>query len=163
MKKILVPTDFSEYANHATEVAASIARKSNGRIYLMHIMDMPSYVDTHGGSYESVPEGIAALRHTKQQFKDLLKESYLKDVNVGEVLQFNDVFTSISAFAKDNDVDLIVMGSHGVRGLKELFLGSNTERIVKTATRLFGTFILIFESSLNNVKPPNKHANKLSP
>lgn len=133
MKKILVPTDFSDFANYATEIAASICRKTGGRLYLMHIMDMPSYVDPHGAAYESIPEGIAALRHTKQKFKNLLKEPYLKDINVGEVLQFNDVFTSISKFADDNDVDLIVMGSHGVRGLKEMFLGSNTERIVRTA------------------------------
>lgn len=133
MKNILVPTDFSDYANYAAEIACSIARKSGGRIYLMHVVDIPTYVDTHGASFGDIPEGIAALRYTKQQFKELLKKDFFNNVNVGEVLQFNDVFTNISAFANENEIDLIVMGSHGSSGFKEIFIGSNTQKIVRTA------------------------------
>ena len=43
MKKILVPTDFSECATHATEVAASIAKKTGARLYILHVLDIPVY------------------------------------------------------------------------------------------------------------------------
>ncbi len=135
MKKILVPVDFSEYSEYAAEVAASITRKSGGRVYLLHVVDIPDYVDTHGVSFDNIPEGIAALKLVKKQFKQFLNKPFFKDVNVGEVVLFDGVYDNIISFADENDIDLIVMGSHGASGFREFFIGSNTQKIVRTANR----------------------------
>ena len=48
MKRILVPTDFSDHAEYALKVAAQIARKNNGEIYLLHMLEMPSHISNDG-------------------------------------------------------------------------------------------------------------------
>ncbi len=133
MKKILVPVDFSDHSKYAAEVAASIARKSKGRLYLCHVVDIPSYVDTTGPAFENIPEGIAALKVVKKKFKEFIKLPFLKDINLGEVIMFNSVYENIIDFTHKNDVDLIVMGSHGSSGFREFLIGSNTQKIVRVA------------------------------
>lgn len=133
MKRILVPTDFSECANQATEVAAKIARETGARIYLMHIINMPSYDSNSGiGNSHDVAEGLFYMKLAKKKFGELLEMPMMAEVNVVELIQYNSVYESISVQAKENEIDLVVMGSHGVSGSQEFFVGSNTERVVRT-------------------------------
>ena len=67
------------------------------------------------------------------EFEKLIKQEFFTDVNVVEVVQWENVFETITVKAKEHDIDLIVMGSHGASGVKEFFVGSNTEKIVRTA------------------------------
>ena len=133
MKRILVPTDFSDCADRATEVAAQIARATDSRLYLMHIINMPSYESNAGiGQSPDMAEGIFFMKLAQKKFKELLAKPFLEKVNVVELIQYNSVYESISAQAKENEIDLVVMGSHGVSGSKEFFVGSNTERVIRS-------------------------------
>lgn len=134
MKRILVPTDFSECADMATELAASIAKKNDARLFIMHIIQIPTYeTNTSIESYEDVAEGLFLMKLVKQKFAELLKKPYLEGVNVIELVQFDSVYESISKQAKEQDIDMIVMGSHGATGARELVIGSNAERIIRTS------------------------------
>ena len=117
MKKILVPTDFSECAEHAVEVAASIAKLTDARLYLLHVMDIPVY-DRNDSfqSYSDTAEGIFWMKLVKKRFKELFKKPFLNGVNAVEVLQFDGVYETIAEQAKAHEIDMIVMGSHGDSG-----------------------------------------------
>lgn len=134
MKKILVPTDFSECAEYAAEVAASIAKKTGARLYMLHIMDIPVY-DRNDSfqSYADAAEGIFWMKLVRKRFKELFSKPFMKDVNAVEVLQFDGVYETIASQAKEHEIDLIVMGSHGDTGAHEVFIGSNTEKVVRLA------------------------------
>lgn len=134
MKKILVPTDFSECAEHAVEVAASLARKMDARLYILHVMDIPVY-DRNDSfqSYSDTAEGIFWMKLVKKRFKELFAKPFLKQVNAIEVLQFDGVYETITEQAAEHGIDLIVMGSHGDTGAHEVFIGSNTEKVVRLA------------------------------
>jgi nucleotide-binding universal stress UspA family protein len=134
MNKILVPTDFSECAEHAVEVAASIARKTGARLYILHVMDIPVY-DRNDSfqSYSDAAEGIFWMKLVKKRFGELFKKPFLEGVNAIEVLQFDGVYDTIAVQAKEHGIDLIVMGSHGDSGAHEVFIGSNTEKVVRLA------------------------------
>jgi nucleotide-binding universal stress UspA family protein len=56
---------------------------------------------------------------------------YLEGLNVSEIIQFEKAFDGILAVSKKNNVDLVVMGSHGTSGFQEMFIGSNTEKVVR--------------------------------
>lgn len=134
MKRILVPTDFSECADMAMELAASIAKKNDARLFIMHIIQIPTYeTNTSIESYEDVAEGLFVMKLVKKKFAELLQKPYLQGVNVVELIQFDSVYESISKQAKEQEIDLIVMGSHGATGARELVIGSNAERIIRTA------------------------------
>ena len=79
MKKILVPTDFSECAEHAVEVAASLAKKMDARLYIIHVMDIPVY-DRNDSfqSYSNAAEGIFWMKLVKKRFGELFKNHFLK-------------------------------------------------------------------------------------
>ena len=134
MKKILVPTDFSEYALNAAKYAAEIARKFEARIYFLHIVDMPA-VETGiipGQTRADIAEGLFILKKVKKDFKELFEQDFLKGLNVAEAVQFDGVYESVVEQAKKHDIDLIVMGTHGSSGyVNDFFIGSNTDKIVR--------------------------------
>jgi len=135
MKKILVPVDFSKKSEEALKVAAKIANKINGEIYVLHLLDIPSgeidMIDGH-----KVPKGPMAMmlfENTHQKFDDLLDKDYLDNIPVYEKVMTDAPVEGISEFAKKNNIDFIVMGSHGTSGIEEFFVGSNTEKVVRTS------------------------------
>lgn len=136
MKKILVPTDFSDCAYEATRVAAEIAKKTQATLYLLHIIDIPVTMNQAGVGlvHEDVPESIAMMKLAHLNFEKLLKDPILKDVvRIIEAVDFDSTYEKITKRAKEHGIDLIVMGSHGSKGLKEFFIGSNTERVASFA------------------------------
>ncbi len=134
MKKILVPTDFSEYALNAAKLAARIAKKWDARIYFLHTVDMP-VVETGiipGQTQQDIAEGLFVLKLAKKRFSELMSQDFLKGVNVAHAIQFDGVYESVVKQAKEHEIDLIVMGTHGTSGyVNDFFMGSNTDKIIR--------------------------------
>ncbi|PZR20806.1 MAG: universal stress protein UspA [Flavobacterium psychrophilum] len=139
MKKILVPTDFSDHAEYALKVAAQIARKNNGEIYLLHMLELPALAsDGIGesnavGSSTDLPEVMFFMEKTRERFQDVVNQPYLEGINIVEAIQFERAFEGIVSHSKKHNIDLVVMGSHGASGFHEMFIGSNTEKVVRTS------------------------------
>jgi len=136
MKKILVPTDFSIQAEYALEIAAQLAKKHQGEIYLLHMLESPlNQIQEVGGGPggAELPEAMALMQIAHNKFEVLLKAYYLKDIPVHETVNFHQTFEGIKDTCKEHEIDLIVMGSHGASGFKEMFIGSNTEKVVRTS------------------------------
>ncbi|MGV3459969.1 MAG: universal stress protein [Flavobacterium sp.] len=133
MKKILVPTDFSDHAEHALKVAAQIARDNDGEIYLLHMLELPNQAGDAIGPGTDIPEIMFFMEKARELFEDIKNEPYLQGIEVTELIHFERAFDGIIKISKKNDIDLIVMGSHGASGFKEMFIGSNTEKVVRTS------------------------------
>jgi len=133
MKRILVPTDFSNHAEYALRVAAQIAKKNNGEIFLLHMLDLPhegSDAQSHG---HAIPEIMYLKKRAEEKMDELTNSSFLEGIEVSEIIKLQSTFTGIIDISKKNEIDLIVMGSHGVNGFKEMIIGSNTEKVVRTS------------------------------
>ena len=133
MNKILVPTDFSEQADNALRVAAQLAKKYNAEIYLLHLLELPLHQVDALNSHSDLPEAVFFMKLANKRFKEVLDKDYLEEVTVHETIEFHQAFDGIMETCKKNNIDLIVMGSHGVSGLKEMFIGSNTEKVVRAS------------------------------
>jgi nucleotide-binding universal stress UspA family protein len=133
MKKILVPTDFSDHAGYALQVAAQIARKNGGEIFLLHMLELPHQGSDAVGSGHDLPEIMLFKNAAINKLEDLMDDDSLADLKVSEIIQFELAFDGIMNISKKNDVDLIVMGSHGASGFKEMFIGSNAEKVVRNS------------------------------
>ncbi len=133
MKKILVPTDFSDQAENALKVAAQLARKYNCEIYLLHILEIPLQGVDPLSSYSNLPEAVYFMKLAHKQFEELKAKDYLKDLIIHETVQFHEIFKGVFHICKKHDIDLVIMGSNGVSGLKEMLIGSNTEKVVRTS------------------------------
>lgn len=134
MKKILVPTDFSEHAEYALKTAAQIARKNNGEIILLHMLELPTQViDKVAGRSADIPEVMFFIKKTRDRFEEVKSSPFLEGIPVTEAVQFEKAFEGIIQASKSQNVDLVVMGSHGTSGVQGLFVGSNTEKVVRTS------------------------------
>lgn len=133
MDKILVPTDFSDEAENALKVAAQIAKKFNSEIFLLHMLELPlELIDPSRPSASgNLPEAIFFMKLAHQKFTKVMKKDYLKGIKVHETVEFHQAFDGIMEISKKHDCDAIIMGSSGADGLKEIFIGSNTEKVVR--------------------------------
>jgi len=132
MKTILVPVDFSEYSEYALEVAASIAKNNAANIVVVHMLGL-SNAFLSKDEAEEVFNAIYYMKLSKKKFKEFLNKPYLKNIEVTETIKNYKVFTEINELANEFQADLIVMGSHGVTGFSDVFIGSNTEKVVRTS------------------------------
>lgn len=139
MKKILVPTDFSDHSEYALKVAAQIARENGGEIFLLHMLELPALASDGIGESNAVgnsavlPEVMFFMQKTRERFNEVLALPYLEGIPVVEAIQFERAFDGIIAHSKKHNIDLVVMGSHGASGFREMFIGSNTEKVVRTS------------------------------
>lgn len=131
MKKILIPIDFSEYADEALKVGAKIARANNSEIILLHMMELPQQPSDVFGSGKSIPEIMYYKDQMINKLENLMDIDELKGLNVSNAFEFKKVAEGIIDASIRNDVDLIVMGSKGISGFDELLVGSNTEKVVQ--------------------------------
>jgi len=133
MKKILIPTDFSQNAEYALKVAAQIAKKNNGEIILLHMLELPHQSSDAIGSGTDIPEIMFFKNAAIRKLEELMDEDYLDGLKVSDIVQFELAFDGILKISQINNVDLIVMGSHGASGYKEMFIGSNAEKVVRNS------------------------------
>jgi len=133
MKNLLVPCDFSEPAINAYRFALDVAAKSNGTVFVLNVVELPTLYDT---------TVMPALYFEKEALHDLMKKAHAdfekmrkkykhEDVKVVFKSEFGLVHQMISHYTKKHDIDLIIMGSHGASGFRETFIGSNAERVVR--------------------------------
>jgi nucleotide-binding universal stress UspA family protein len=130
---ILVPVDFSGYAEQALEYAIGLARKLPARLTLLHVIHMmPLGVADMGTAlpYSYIQELEAEVQQRMETYRQRVQEAGLE----GTVLvEPGTPFQSIVDTARDHHVDLIVMGTHGRTGLAHTFLGSVAEKVVRLA------------------------------
>ena len=133
MKRILVPTDFSEQAESALKIAVQIAKTYGSEIFVLHSMELPLQLATSSGSGTSLPEALYFMKLVEKRFGELREKEYLDGIILNESIGRNEIYTDIEEACKKNKINLIVMGSSGASGFKEMFVGSNTEKVVRTS------------------------------
>ncbi len=131
IKTILVPFDFSKHSENAFKVAAQIAKKQDAQIVAVHMMGLHS---ANLIKENNSMDGLFFIKLTEKRFEEFLDQEYIEGLNVKTTVKNYTVFSELDAVAKEFSADLIVMGSHGSSGLQEVFVGSNTEKVVRTAT-----------------------------
>ncbi len=148
MKSIIVPIDFSEQSEIALKVAATLAKKNNAELYVLHMLQLSPAIMS-GTEYIPQEHVVHLIKLTEKRFGEFLDKPYLKDVNITPIIKHYKVFSEVNDLAEKHEVDLIVMGSHGVDGLQEIFIGSNTERVVRNSE----IPVLVVKGEVDDFKP----------
>jgi len=84
-------------------------------------------------THTELPEAMFFMKLAHQKFEALLDSDYLNDVTVHETVKTDSTFANIIDVCHEHNVDMIIMGSHGATGFKEMFVGSNAEKVVRTS------------------------------
>ena len=136
LKHVLVPTDFGEASEAALNYARELARAFNARLTVLHVADnvlagaigIEGYVGAYPDFQRSLEESA------KRQLEAAVTDEDRREFNANGVLRTSaSPAWAIVNYARDADVDLIVMGTHGRGPMAHLFMGSVAERVVRTA------------------------------
>jgi nucleotide-binding universal stress UspA family protein len=140
MKKILVPTDFSNPAKLATEVAIEIARKANAEIVLLHVIEIASDDSfnaegqvSQSDDWEDKLFTLKMIEVSKKKLSEARKAVEDEGVPVSYKLKMGNPFHAMRTSITDEKADLVVMGTSGRSKLEEMIIGSNTEKVVRYA------------------------------
>jgi nucleotide-binding universal stress UspA family protein len=129
---ILVATDFTESAQRALDLAVEVARKFEAELTLVHCWEAPSYA-YGGGLYVPVdlvtPIELGASRALEEALIELKK----RVPEARSVLRSGTAWEEILVAAEQIHADLIIVGTHGRRGLNRALLGSVAEKVVRMA------------------------------
>ncbi len=132
-RTILVATDFSEYADHALEYAVNFAAELGATIHLVHAITISvGLFPEIGVAYDSLI--IETSTRKAQDAVDARAEQYRARASFAPtVVEVGDAREVIDRIAATIGADLIVMGTHGRRGLRRMLLGSVAESVVRSA------------------------------
>jgi len=135
LKNVLVATDFSETSEAALRYGRALARAFGARLHVLHVADNIMTRYAFDGSVVLPPDVQADLENSAQaQLERLVGDDDRRDLRaVAVVRTSNTPADSIVDYAKDADIDLIVIGTHGRRAVAHLLLGSVAERVVRTS------------------------------
>jgi len=134
LKKILVPTDFSESARHALKYAASFAQEYESEITMLHVVEIVAV----GYASDLFPVPMAEAfqeisAYARSELTKLAAEIRGRGIVVNEVVVQGKPATEILRVAKEQTIDMIVLGTHGKGVLDQALFGSTTERVVRKA------------------------------
>lgn len=136
IKRILVPVDFSKPSLVAINQAISLAKKTNAEIILVHVIDAlkttaPAFYYAVPGSPEFEHDLIDYSNKELNKIADRIKKKGVAKVKYMSVR--GQIYKEVVKLSKKAKVDIIVMGTHGISGFKEFFMGSNAFRVVSHA------------------------------
>jgi nucleotide-binding universal stress UspA family protein len=129
MKCILVPTDFSDCAKSAVSAAIALASKLRAEIHFLHITEGPS--PAHIPKANDIPLKNSQEVYARNELSLLVALAAKAGVTAAPVLVFDKGNDKIENYIGPLGIDLIVMGSHGAKGIRELVIGSNAQRLIR--------------------------------
>lgn len=136
MKNILVPCDFSKPSINAFRSAIDIAKKSKGTVYLINVIELPAIHDPVMMPVATFEQDFikAVKEKTNSRFDKLIARYKTPGVSVKVQISLGSPFKMIDDAIKKKKIDMVVMGTHGASGLREYFIGSNAEKVVRRSS-----------------------------
>lgn len=136
MKKLLVLTDFTELSDFALQLAIKIAKRTDADLHALHIINVPGDAvfnkegELHGSNDFNIESYQSEKRFAERNIQKWLAQ--YEAPGKATVMYGQVVDTSIK-YVEDEEIDMIVMGTREIHGLKEMITGSTAERLVRSA------------------------------
>ena len=131
LKKIMVPTDFSVHSERALRYGVELAKKFGAELHLFHSIDPAPIM--YGEGFGALPDDTRALFDTATKHLHDVKILGAEDVPITRTITEGRVSVEVVRYAKENAIDLIVIGRHGRGFIAHLLLGSTTEKVLRSA------------------------------
>ena len=136
IRKILVPTDFSEFSQHAVRYGCEFANRFSAELHLINIVeDIYPLVPEPGMMLPAAGEYLADLQTSAEKaLQSIPKPEMAKDLSIVREVRTGTPFLEIIRYAREQDIDLLVIGTHGRTGLVHALMGSVAEKVVRKAS-----------------------------
>lgn len=135
IKSILVPVDFSETSNHALDYAIDLASQLGARVTVMHAYELPIYGFPDGALVAGAEAATRISGVAQAALDEAVAKRQGRGVPLTSELRMGPPAEEVHSTAAELHADLIVVGTHGRKGLARALLGSVAESVIRTATR----------------------------
>jgi len=132
IKRILIPVDFTETSEAATSRAVTLAKLFKAEIFLIHVIEFSGYyfsvIPETQIMLPSILEIEKGVKNKMEMMQKIIKRQ--SGIMPQVYITTGSIHSEVISFSENKKIDLIVMGTHGAAGYKELFIGSNAQRVV---------------------------------
>lgn len=130
--QILVPTDGSDPAKPAVEMALDLAEIHGATLHALFIVDQPTSVSGMGEGFSGLDDLLDTLEERGHQATGaIVEQAKERNIETTAAVRRGNPHDDILIYADEHDIDVIVMGTHGRTGVKRALLGSVTENVVR--------------------------------
>ena len=134
IKKVLVPIDFSDYSKSALKYAVNFAKSFNAEIILIYVVEPVIYPPDFSMGQIAMPSiNTEWDDRAKEELQKLAKSEIVGTENVKTIIKTGKPFVEIIETAKEENVDLIIIATHGRSGVEHILFGSTAEKVVRKA------------------------------
>ncbi|MBK7228109.1 MAG: universal stress protein [Ignavibacteriales bacterium] len=134
IKKVLVPIDFSDYSKSALKYAVNFAKSFNADIILIYVVEPIIYPPDFSMGQIAMPSiNTEWDDRAKDELQKLAKSEIADIANVKTVIKTGKPFVEIIETAKEENIDLIIIATHGHSGVEHILFGSTAEKVVRKA------------------------------
>lgn len=134
LNRILLPTDFSDYAGAATKYACAFAEQFAAELHLLHVLEVHLSATPAFGMGLVLPKYIEVSRQAAEKaFQEMLDPKWTEKQKVVTALVQGPPFLEIIRYAREKEIDMIIMATHGRSGLAHVLMGSVAEKVVRKA------------------------------
>jgi nucleotide-binding universal stress UspA family protein len=134
INKILVPVDFSDYSKSSLRYAVNFSKYFNAEISLIYVVEPVIYPPDFSMGQIAIPSVNAEWdQRAKEELDKLAKNEIPDDVKVKTIIKTGKPFLEIIETAEEENIDLIIIASHGRTGMEHILFGSTAEKVVRKA------------------------------
>lgn len=134
-KTILVPVDFTDTSERALDYAVDLAKQLGASVVVMHAYELPVYGFPDGAFVATVEMATRIMNGAQAGLQAEVDKHKAAGVEIKTVLRQGIAVDEVHSVADEVNADLIVVGTHGRRGLARALLGSVAENVIRTSTR----------------------------
>lgn len=134
IKKVLVPIDFSDYSKEALLYSLNFIKCFKADLTLIYVIEPVIYPPDFSATQISIPPtDVEITKNAKESLQQLIQKEIPSDIKVSSVIKTGKPFVEIVETASEEDIDLIIISSHGHSGVEKILFGSTAEKVVRKA------------------------------
>lgn len=134
IKKILVPIDFSDYSKSALKYAVNFAKVFNAEMYLIYVVEPVIYPPDFSMGQIAIPSVTFEMdERAKEELSKLAQQEIPAEIKRQVIIKTGKPFVEIIETAAEEDIDLIIIATHGHSGVEHILFGSTAEKVVRKA------------------------------
>lgn len=134
INKILVPIDFSDYSKSALKYAVNFAKVFNAEMYLIYVVEPVIYPPDFSMGQIAIPSVTVEMdERAKEELTKLAQQEIPSEIKQQIIIKTGKPFVEIIETASEEDIDLIIIATHGHSGVEHILFGSTAEKVVRKA------------------------------
>jgi nucleotide-binding universal stress UspA family protein len=134
IKKVLVPIDFSDYSKSSLRYAVSFVKHFNAKLILIYVVEPIIYPPDFSMGQIAIPTiGLEMDKRAAEELDKLASKEIPANIEVKKKIKTGKPFVEIIETASEEDVDLIIIATHGHTGVEHILFGSTAEKVIRKA------------------------------